>query len=85
MLECRLDEANLLQPTVTAIVRFARDEAAPVKLAAASAASALVNGELAASASGSSASLKQLVPVLLALLGLDQTSDVQRAGMQVCM
>ena len=63
-------------------MRFARDEASAVKLAAAAAVGALVAGELSG-ASGVSASLKPLLPVMLALLGMDQPSDVQRAGMQV--
>lgn len=67
--------------TEAAVVRFARDDSVPVKTAAATAAANLVVGQLAAG--GSSSSLAAVVPALVGLLGPDQSSEVQRAGMQV--
>ena len=78
---CRLEEVEMLQAVQAAIVQFARDASGPVKLASARGVGALVTGELASG--GAASSLLPLMPVLLALLGLDQPSDVQRAGMQV--
>ena len=67
--------------TEAAVVRFARDDSVPVKIAAATAAANLVVGQLAAG--GGSSSLAAVVPALVGLLGPDQPSEVQRAGMQV--
>lgn len=78
----RLEELQVVGQAEAAIVRYARDESVPVKTAAATAAGDLVTCQLSGS-SGSSSSLEALVPPLVGLLGPDQPSEVQRAGMQV--
>ena len=54
---------------------------APPQVGAASAAAGLVAGQL--QASGTSRSLAAVTPALVGLLGPDQPSEVQRAGLQV--
>ena len=78
----RLGEADALADTIAAAERFARDPRPAAKLAATRTAGALIAAELAAGG-GATPSLSALQPVLIAVLGLDQLSDVQRAGLQV--
>ncbi len=73
----------MLAKTIAAAVRLARDPRPTAKLAATRTAGALVTAELAAGGT-TSPSLPALQPVLIAVLGLDQSSDIQRAGLQVC-
>ena len=73
----------MLAETIAAAVRLARDPRPAAKLAATRTAGALVMAELAAGGA-TSPSLPALQPVLIVVLGLDQTSDIQRAGLQVC-
>jgi hypothetical protein len=79
----RLQELQLVQQAEAAVVRYARDGSAPVKLAAAAAVADLVTRQLSSDSSSSNSSLEALVAPLVGLLGLDQPSEVQRGGMQV--
>lgn len=79
----RLEELQLVGQVEAAVVRFARDDTVPVKIAAATAVGDLVTCQLSASGGSSSSSLEALVSPLVGLLGPDQPSEVQRAGMQV--
>lgn len=72
----------MLPEVEAAVERYARDDCVPVKVAAASAAANLVTAQLAAGNGDGSASLAAVVPSLVGLLGPDQPSEVQRAGMQ---
>jgi len=80
---CRLGEADALADTISAAGRFVRDPRPAAKLAATRLAGALVAAEVAEGQQGESPSLPALQPVLIAVLGLDQLSDVQRAALQV--
>ncbi|KAK9804294.1 hypothetical protein WJX72_005256 [[Myrmecia] bisecta] len=78
----RLQEGGAVRSTVDTILRLSRDDSMPVKLAAGKATGLLVLAEVGGQVAGGSA-LAPLVPVLVALLGNDQASDVQRQGLQV--
>jgi hypothetical protein len=75
--EHRLMEVELTAEAVAAVVRFSRDEGHAVRLAAARAAGHLALAELRGDLAPESA-LAPLVPVMVALVGTDQSSDVQR-------
>lgn len=73
----RLEEAELTAKAVAAAARFARDEGHAARLAAARAAGHLALAELRGGLPAGSA-LPGLLPVMVALLGADQSSEVQR-------
>ncbi len=77
----RLEEAGLAGQAEAAIGRYARDDTVAVKVAAAAAAGGLAAGQLRDH--GRTAALPGLVPAVVGLLGPDQPSEVQRAGLQV--
>lgn len=77
----RLEEAGLAGQAEAAIGRYARDDTVAVKVAAAAAAGGLAAGQLRDH--GRAAALPGLVPAVVSLLGPDQPSEVQRAGLQV--
>ena len=70
------------EQVVAAIVKLSRDSHAPTKLAAAKAVGNLLLAELEGHVPEGCA-MEPLVPVLVALLGRDQSSEVQRQGLQV--
>lgn len=74
---CRLEELKLTAQAVAAVARFSRDEGHAVRLAAARAAGHLALAELRSNLPADSA-LAPLIPVMVALIGTDQSSDVQR-------
>ena len=74
---CRLEELELTAQAIAAVTRFSRDEGHAVRLAAARAAGHLALAELRSSLPNDSA-LAPLIPVMVALIGTDQSSDVQR-------
>lgn len=74
---------GLVDKAVAAVVRFSRDESHAARHAAARAAGHLALAELRGSL-GPDTALKQLVPVMVALVGTDQSSDVQRQMLLVC-
>ena len=74
---------GLVDKAVAAVVRFSRDESHAARHAAARAAGHLALAELRGSF-GPDTALKQLVPVMVALVGTDQSSDVQRQMLLVC-
>lgn len=79
----RLEELQLVSQTEAAIIQYARDDSIPVKVAAATAMADLVTCQLSRATNGAgSDSLAVFVPPLVGLLGLDQASEVVRAGMQ---
>ncbi len=81
-LQCRLQEAELSEQAVAAVVKLSRDPHIPTKLAAAKATGNLLLAELDGHVPEGCA-MDPLVPVLMALLGRDQNSEVQRQGLQV--
>lgn len=81
---CRLQEADMGEQAVTAIVKLSRDPHIPTKLAAAQATGSLLRAELDGHLPDGCA-MEPLVPVLVALLGRDQNSEVQRQGLQVSL
>ncbi len=81
-LRCRLQEAELSEPAVAAVVKLSRDPHIPTKLAAAKATGNLLLAELDGHVPEGCA-MDPLVSVLIALLGRDQNSEVQRQGLQV--
>ncbi len=81
-LHCRLQEAELSEQAVAAVVKLSRDPHIPTKLAAAKATGNLLLAELDGHVPEGCA-MEPLVPVLIALLGRDQNSEVQRQGLQV--
>lgn len=81
-LQCRLQEAELSEQAVAAVVKLSRDPHIPTKLAAAKATGNLLLAELDGHVPEGCA-MEPLVPVLIALLGRDQNSEVQRQGLQV--
>ena len=80
-LQCRLQEAELSEQAVAAVVKLSRDPHIPTKLAAAKATGNLLLAELDGHVPEGCA-MEPLVPVLIALLGRDQNSEVQRQGLQ---
>lgn len=70
------------EQAVFAIVKLSRDPHIPTKLAAAQATGSLLRAELDGHLPDGCA-MEPLVPVLVALLGQDQNSEVQRQGLQV--
>ena len=70
------------QQAVSATVKLSRDQHIPTKLAAAQATGSLLKAELDGHLPDGHA-MEPLVPVLVALLGRDQNSEVQRQGLQV--
>ncbi|DBB12167.1 TPA: hypothetical protein ACH3X3_006274 [Trebouxia sp. C0006] len=78
----RLQEAELSEQAVAAVVKLSRDPHIPTKLAAAKATGNLLLAELDGHVPEGCA-MEPLVPVLIALLGRDQNSEVQRQGLQV--
>ena len=81
-LQCRLQEAELSEQAVAAVVKLSRDPHIPTKLAAAKATGNLLLAELDGHVPEGCA-MEPLIPVLIALLGRDQNSEVQRQGLQV--
>ena len=79
---CRLQEAELSEQAVAAVVKLSRDTHIPTKLAAARATGHLLLAELDGHMPEGCA-MEPLVPVLVALIGRDQNSEVQRQGLQV--
>ncbi len=79
---CRLQEAELSEQAVAAIVKLSRESHIPTKLAAARATGNLLLADLDGRLPEGCA-MEPLVPVLVALLGRDQNSEVQRQGLQV--
>ena len=71
------------EQAVAATVKLSRDPHIPTKLAAAQATGSLLKAELDGHLPEGCA-MEPLVPVLVALLGRDQNSEVQRQGLQVC-
>lgn len=67
---------------MSATVKLSRDPHIPTKLAAAQATGSLLRAELDGYLPDGCA-MEPLVPVLVALLGRDQNSEVQRQGLQV--
>lgn len=80
---CRLQEAELAEASVAATVKLSREQHTPIRLAAARATGNLLIAELEEQLPADTA-MEPLIPVLVALLGQDQTSEVQRQGLQVC-
>ena len=80
---CRLQEAELAEAAVAATVKLSREQHTPIRLAAARATGNLLIAELEEQLPADTA-MEPLIPVLVALLGQDQTSEVQRQGLQVC-
>ncbi len=72
------------EQAVAATVKLSRDPHIPTKLAAAQATGALLKAELDGHLPEGCA-MEPLVPVLVALLGRDQNSEVQRQGLQVSL
>lgn len=70
------------EQAVSATVKLSRDPHIPTKLAAAQATGSLLRAELDGHLPDACA-MEALVPVLVALLGRDQNSEVQRQGLQV--
>ena len=68
---------DLTEKAVAAVVRFSRDESHAARHAAARAAGHLALAELQGQLEQDTA-LKRLIPVMVALVGTDQSSDVQR-------
>ncbi|KAL4444093.1 hypothetical protein ABPG75_011830 [Micractinium tetrahymenae] len=79
----RLEERGLLQRFVDAIVKAGRDPSADVKAAAARATGRLLLAQIAEAEGGAPQSLPALVSTILALLGMDQDSEVQRTMLSV--
>ncbi len=73
----RIQEVGLVEKAVTAVVRFSRDESHAARHAAARASGHLALAELSGIL-GPDTALKPLIPVMVALVGTDQSSDVQR-------
>ena len=80
---CRLQEVDLVESAVAAVVRFSRDESHAARHAAARATGHLALAELKGTLEEDTA-LNPLVPVMVALVGTDQSSDVQRQMLLVC-
>ncbi|KAL4418976.1 hypothetical protein ABPG77_004449, partial [Micractinium sp. CCAP 211/92] len=78
----RLEEQGLLA-AVHAIVKAARDPSADVKAAAARATGRLLLSQIAEAEGGAPQSLPALVSTVVALLGMDQDSEVQRTMLSV--
>ena len=74
---------GLVDKAVAAVMRFSRDESHAARHAAARAAGHLALAELRGSL-GPDTALKPLVPVMVALAGVDQSSDVHRQMLLVC-
>ena len=74
---------DLTEKAVAAVVRFSRDESHAARHAAARATGHLALAELNGTL-GQDTALKPLVPVMVALVGTDQSSDVQRQMLLVC-
>lgn len=72
------------EQAVAATVKLSRDPHIPTKLAAAQATGSLLKAELDGHLPEGCA-MEPLVPVLVALLGRDQNSEVQRQGLQVSL
>lgn len=72
------------EQAVSATVKLSRDPHIPTKLAAAQATGSLLRAELDGHLPEKCA-MEPLVPVLVALLGRDQNSEVQRQGLQVSL
>ena len=70
------------EQAVSATVKLSRDPHIPTKLAAAQATGSLLKAELDGHLPDGCA-MEPLVPVLVALLGRDQNSEVQRQGLLV--
>lgn len=70
------------EQAVAATVKLSRDPHIPTKLAAAQATGSLLKAELDGHLPDGCA-MEPLVSVLVALLGRDQNSEVQRQGLQV--
>lgn len=68
---------ELIPEAIAAVVRFSRDDSHAVRLAAARATGHMALAELHDKISAGSA-LGPLVPIMVALVGTDQSSDVQR-------
>lgn len=75
---------DLTERAVAAVVRFSRDESHATRHAAARAAGHLALAELQGQLEQDTA-LKRLIPVIVALVGTDQSSDVQRQMLLVGM
>lgn len=73
----RLEEVELTGKAVAAVTRFSRDEGHAVRLASARAAGHLALAELRLQLP-QDAALAPLLPVMVALIGTDQSSEVQR-------
>ena len=82
--DCRIQELDLTEKAVAAVVRFSRDESHAARHAAARAAGHLALAELQGQLEQDTA-LKRLIPVMVALVGTDQSSDVQRQMLLVGM
>lgn len=74
---CRVQELDLVESAIAAVVRFSRDESHAARHAAARATGHLALAELKG-VLGEDTALKPLVSVMVALVGTDQSSDVQR-------
>jgi hypothetical protein len=79
----KLEEAGLRAPFLQTVVKMIKDDNMEVKMCAGKAAGRLVAAELEASSASSSASLPPTVSLLVALLGRDQHSEVQKQALGV--
>ena len=79
---CRIEESGLVEACVRICSLFLREQQTSLKLASARAASYLILAELQG-VLPLGAALSPLVGVLVALLGQEQASEVQRLGLQV--
>lgn len=79
---CRIEESGLVEACVRVCSTFLREQQTSLKLASARAASYLILAELQG-VLPRGAALSPLVGVLVALLGQEQASEVQRLGLQV--
>ncbi|KAI3427088.1 hypothetical protein D9Q98_007027 [Chlorella vulgaris] len=79
----RLEEQGLLPRFVEAVIKAARDPSPNVKAAAARAIGRLLLAQIAEAEGGAPQSLPPLLSSVVALLGMDQDSEVQRTMMSV--
>lgn len=77
----RVENLDLLKPFLLSIVRYSKDKDQDVKRAAGKAAGRIVISEL--TNHSASKSLGSLVNVIIAFLGPDQATDVQRQGLAI--
>lgn len=73
----RLEQVELTGKAVAAVTRFSRDEGHAVRLASARATGHMALAELRGQLP-QDAALSPLLPVMVALIGTDQSSEVQR-------